>query len=313
MSNLLYKEPPLVLSPTLARTVGVGEAIILQQIHYWLDKNKTANINFHDGYYWTFNSYEDWQEKSFSFWSIRTIRRYINSLEERKLLVVGNYNKFKRDRTKWYRIDYVALENLEKASDIALTSDCELDTNETLYIKETEVVCSQENICKEDFKETEVVCSEENICKEDLGKVAVTETIVKNENTAKRIFDDNSDEMIVVKYLISKIKLVGEDIKVPDTDAKLQNWCKVIDYILRIDKRDKRELCEVIKVALEDSFWQKNILSPTSLRDKFDRLKLLLKDANNKSTTNNTKSTMEARTKATLDHLKTLKGYCDSD
>lgn len=296
MSNLLYNEPPLILSPTLAKTVGVGEAIILQQMHYWIDKNKTANKNLRDGHYWTFDSYENWQAKSFSFWSIRTIRRYINSLEERKILVAGNYNKFKRDRTKWYRIDYLALENLEKNFSVDLTSDCELETKETLHIEETEAIHIQENICKE-----------------DLGEIVIYKPIAKKENTSKIIFADDSDEMIIVKYLISKIKLVGEDIKVADTDAKLQNWCKVIDYTLRIDKRDKKEVCEVIKVALEDSFWQRNILSPTSLRDKFDRLKLLIKDTNVKSVTKNTTSAIDASRKTTLEHLKTLKGYDDYD
>lgn len=112
MSRLLINEHPLQVLPTLATKIGLNEAIVLQQIHYWNDINKKANNNFRDGYYWTFNSYEGWA-KQFPFWSSRTIQRAIKKLEDYKLVAVGNYNKLKIDRTKWYRIDYKVLEELE--------------------------------------------------------------------------------------------------------------------------------------------------------------------------------------------------------
>lgn len=112
MSKLLLNEYPLLVSPTLAVKIGLNESLILQQIHYWLEINKKANKNFVDNYYWTFNSYEQWQEQ-FPFWSIPTIVRAIKSLEKMKLVISDNHNKLKIDRTKWYRIDYKALETLE--------------------------------------------------------------------------------------------------------------------------------------------------------------------------------------------------------
>ena len=112
MSRLLIDEHPLQVLPTLATKIGLNEAVILQQIHYWNDINKKANNNFEDGYYWTFNSYEEWS-KQFPFWSSRTIQRTIKRLEDMKLVVVGNYNKLQIDRTKWYRVDYKVLEVLE--------------------------------------------------------------------------------------------------------------------------------------------------------------------------------------------------------
>lgn len=39
MNNLLFDEPPIVVSPTLAKMLGdLEEAAILQQIHYWTQK-----------------------------------------------------------------------------------------------------------------------------------------------------------------------------------------------------------------------------------------------------------------------------------
>ena len=36
-SKLLIDEPPLQVLPSLALKIGLNEAIILQQVHYWLN------------------------------------------------------------------------------------------------------------------------------------------------------------------------------------------------------------------------------------------------------------------------------------
>lgn len=108
MSNLLISEHPLMVLPELAKAIGLNEAIILQQVHYWLGRSE----NIKDGHRWVYNSYPQWQEQ-FPFWGINTIKRSIYSLEESGLLVSGNYNKAKMDKTKWYRIDYNRLSEVE--------------------------------------------------------------------------------------------------------------------------------------------------------------------------------------------------------
>jgi len=104
-NSLLFDEHPLVILPMLAREIGLNEAIVLQQVHYWIVQNERANRNYHDGYYWTFNSYPQWQ-KQFPFWSLATVRRTMASLEKSGHLVIGRYNQMAGDRSKWYRIDY---------------------------------------------------------------------------------------------------------------------------------------------------------------------------------------------------------------
>lgn len=90
---------PLTINTTLAKAIGLNEAIILQQIKYWLQRSS----HHIDGYTWIYNSIPKWQEQ-FSFWSYGTIKRTIASLENQGLVVSGNFNKLKIDRTKWYRI-----------------------------------------------------------------------------------------------------------------------------------------------------------------------------------------------------------------
>ena len=97
-SKLLINEPPLLISPTLASRVGLNEAILLQQIHYWIQgQGKERN-----GRRWTYNSYSQWQ-KQFPFWSTITIRRIIRHLEKAGVLISCVLNK---GGTKWYSIDY---------------------------------------------------------------------------------------------------------------------------------------------------------------------------------------------------------------
>ncbi|MDP4447486.1 conserved phage C-terminal domain-containing protein [Staphylococcus hyicus] len=111
MSKLLIDDYPIQVLPKLAEEIGLNEAIILQQIHYWLNTSK----HNHDGKKWIYNSYPEWQ-KQFPFWSMITIKRTIYSLEKQKLLIVGNYNKAKFDKTKWYTIDYQTLEGMIRPS-----------------------------------------------------------------------------------------------------------------------------------------------------------------------------------------------------
>lgn len=111
MGNLLLDDRPLVIQPKLIELLGdPTEAIILQQIHYWLVKN----INIKDGYSWVYNSIKDWN-KQFKWLSEPTLKRKFKSLEDKGLLITGNYNKAKFDRTKWYRIDYDALDEMVQA------------------------------------------------------------------------------------------------------------------------------------------------------------------------------------------------------
>jgi hypothetical protein len=99
--NLLFNEPPLVISPTLALEIGLNEAIILQQLHYWLQKSE----HFYEGRRWIYNTYQQWVEQ-FPFWSEMTIRRTLTGLESKGYIITGNFNKAGFDRTKWYSIDY---------------------------------------------------------------------------------------------------------------------------------------------------------------------------------------------------------------
>lgn len=105
MSKLLIAEHPLQVLPSLAVAIGLNEALVLQQVHYWLSRSDRIV----DGRIWFYKSVADWQ-KEFPFWSEKTIRTAIKSLKDRGLLLVEHKAVNVRDRTLWYSIDYDALD-----------------------------------------------------------------------------------------------------------------------------------------------------------------------------------------------------------
>jgi hypothetical protein len=95
-----------------AKKYGVECAILLNNIRFWVAKNKANEKHFYDGKYWTYNSVKAFGEL-FPYWSKDQIRRYIDKLETAGEIVSGNYNQSHYDRTKWYSLNcQIELANL---------------------------------------------------------------------------------------------------------------------------------------------------------------------------------------------------------
>ena len=98
----IVDEPSFVVSPSLAGVIGLNEALVLAQLHYWIDRSK----HIIEGRSWVYNTYADWG-KQFPFWSASTIRRTLASLESRGLIeTTSRHNRRGFDNTKWYTINY---------------------------------------------------------------------------------------------------------------------------------------------------------------------------------------------------------------
>lgn len=107
MSKWLFDSHPIVVDRELAKAFGLNEAIVLQQLNYWLNGKSAKLIN---GRKWIYNSYKQWQKDNFPFWSLATVRRAIENCEKKGLIITGNFNKAGFDKTKWYSIDYDAVD-----------------------------------------------------------------------------------------------------------------------------------------------------------------------------------------------------------
>ncbi|PFZ02324.1 hypothetical protein COL75_16550 [Bacillus wiedmannii] len=156
--SLLMDSNTILLKPKLAVKIGINEAIVVQQVHYWLER---SNHDF-DGKKWVFNSLDKWCEQ-FPFWSKRTLERIFKKLEDENILIVGNYNKLSFDRTKWYSINYEYLQSVGMHSDKLTGSHsdkvAESDTDKmTGTIPETtQEITNKTTMCKEPAKADDVI------------------------------------------------------------------------------------------------------------------------------------------------------------
>jgi len=111
MSKLLINEYPLVVLPTLAVRIGLNEAIMLQQIQYWISHPKSIEK---EGRHWHFDTYGNWLLQ-FPFWSLRTLTRVAKSLRDQRLVIAKAFRAQFNDQTLWYTIDYEQVSKLELA------------------------------------------------------------------------------------------------------------------------------------------------------------------------------------------------------
>ena len=97
----VLNEPSVLrISPTLATEIGLNESIMLLQIEFWI----SISDNVQEGKRWTYQSVREMKEKAFPFWSLDTINRTVHSLLRKGLLIEGNYNKQKYDKTRWFAL-----------------------------------------------------------------------------------------------------------------------------------------------------------------------------------------------------------------
>ena len=115
----LLDEYPIIILPSLAAKYGTNEAILLQQIHYWLLKSE----NVFEGKKWFYMTLNDWTKQLY-FMSDMTIRRTLTKLETLKLISVGNFNKKKYDKTKWYTLNYQKIHKDFNPTNETECSDC---------------------------------------------------------------------------------------------------------------------------------------------------------------------------------------------
>lgn len=101
--SLLFKFRPLVVNPQLAERIGLNEAIVLQQLKYWLSETG-AGVE-HAGRRWIYNSVEQWQQQ-FPFWSVDTVKRALKSLQSQGIVFVEQLAKSRHDHTNHYAINY---------------------------------------------------------------------------------------------------------------------------------------------------------------------------------------------------------------
>ena len=205
-SKLLIDDYPIQVLPKLAIEIGLNEAIILQQIHYWLNQ---SNHN-HDGKKWIYNTYDDWN-KQFPFWSVMTIRRTITSLEKQNLILIANYNKAGFDKTRWYSINYPVVESVNRRC---------VQNEQTICSKRTDGSVQNEQTNTRDYTEN----TTENISMSDKSDAAPYKAIIEylNNKVNKRFSYKSESNRKLIKARFNEGYKLEDFIKV--IDIKTNEW-----------------------------------------------------------------------------------------
>lgn len=132
-----------------AGIVGIESAIILYNLQFWLKKNKANDKHFYDGRHWTYNSVKAWQEL-FPYLTKDVIRKRLDDLTARGILLKGFFSTDKRDRTAWYSVDESALHLALGPNAVVPPAECILTDSKHSDSKPFSTVV-EEPIPKEEF------------------------------------------------------------------------------------------------------------------------------------------------------------------
>lgn len=253
IGKLLIDDQPLQVLPSLAESIGLNESLVLQQIHWLLSRSKKKI----SGKYWVFNTYEEWRDKHFRFFSLSTVRRTIKNLEDLGLITsTTEFNKMKVDKTKWYTINYEELDNLQITT----------NKNDSPSAQNEQSSCSK-------WADTSVQNEQTN--NQEIPQETPTKDISSSEKdfqprakAKKNVFSD--DDLMAAEWILGLIRKLNPSFKEP----KIESWANDIRLMRERDNRTHKDICELFKWANQDKFWSVNILSPSKLRDKWDQLSM---------------------------------------
>lgn len=299
--SLLMTSRPIVINPDLAYSIGLNEAIALQQINYWLQETKSGMES--DGVRWIYNTTEQWLEQ-FPFWSESTLKRTFTRLKTLGVLKIEQLNKSQRDMTNFYTINYES----ELLDEVKLTeskrSKCAVPSGQNDTMEEVKVTRSIRS------KRTDVIRSK---CTDDPTEnttESTTESTTENKtpscpeasqpdalvnpndflsrhptavvfSAAKRQWGTQED-LTCAEWIWGKIIRLYE--QAAESDGELVrpkepnwvSWANEVRLMCTQDNRNHRQICELYGRVNRDPFWCKNILSPSKLREKWDELSLKL-------------------------------------
>lgn len=99
-----------------------------------------------------------------------------------------------------------------------------------------------------------------------------TSSSEKNFQTEQRAkkYSFSPDDMRVAEWIFELLKKLNPEFKVKSMDS----WANCVRLMRERDGKTHRDICELFQWANQDSFWSLNILSPSSLREKWIQLSI---------------------------------------
>ncbi|PTA87484.1 transcriptional regulator [Kosakonia sp. H7A] len=229
--SLLMPTRPIVINPDLAYSIGLNEAIALQQVNYWL-KETTSGLE-RDGVRWIYNTTEQWLEQ-FPFWSESTLKRTFTRLKALGVLKIEQLNKSQRDMTNYYTINYES----ELLDEVKVTksksSKCAIPSGQNDTMEDVKVTRSSE------AKRTAVIVSK----RPDDPTENTTESTTENKNPSCQVaaqpdpevtITDSAIEVLTHLNQVSGSRYQKSRTSLENIRARLREGYSVSDLKLVID------------------------------------------------------------------------------
>lgn len=251
-SKLLFNEEPITINRLAAKVLGLNEAIVVQQVHYWLEINRKAKINLYDNRTWTYNTYEKWQNENFDFWSTRTVMRIFVNLFDKGIFIRGNYNKKKYDKTTWVSIDYDKLDEIleEYERNVEISTKCQVVTKEeTLEFQQSDNL-SPSIVTSCHQAKCQVVTNYTRDYTENNTEISITTQSEQNVpvvETNKELIESKTHLLLDSKNKRDKVSKWNKDRLVKAIDIFVEQGGQYFSLLEKIYKDDKNFVPEANK------------------------------------------------------------------
>lgn len=209
----------------LAKEYGILEAIIINNLFFWIEKNKANDVSYYDGTYWTYNSIKALNEL-FPYASERKISYALKHLEEEGIIKTGNYNKLAYDRTLWYAFTEKGISILQKCCfHFTKSTNGFYKSDEPIPDINTDINTDNNN--KKERKKTSYDEILNSMIEDDDVKNTICDYI-KMRKLIKKPMTDRAVTMLINKlYKLSNNKQI--QIKILEQSI-LKNWTDIYPY-----------------------------------------------------------------------------------
>lgn len=99
----------------IAKAYGVKEAVLIQNLYFWIIKNEANGRHYYEGRNWTYNSLSA-LEKLFPYFTRKQLRTVIGNCVAKGAVIKGNFNKKGYDKTNWFALSEEVLRVYESCA-----------------------------------------------------------------------------------------------------------------------------------------------------------------------------------------------------
>ena len=189
----------------IAKQYDIITAILLDNFYYWIEKNRVNELNYKDGKYWTYNTKKaicEW----FPYLNERQLDYALKKMVEQGLIVKGNYNENKYDRTLWYAITNFGYSILQ---------NCKMYNIDTTYIHQTNTKTNT----KTTNKENNEILDEFDFSAEVKSKIIEW---LKYKSEKKQTYKETGFRSFLNKW-IAEAKAKGDKFVIDSIDYSMSN------------------------------------------------------------------------------------------